>query len=237
MTDKEMIKKLRKAYEITPSSREIIFVRKHEIRSLRLFDILLLELKYIGIKGLLSISLLTIVFYVITKTDNVQATKSLASILPVMALLMTTCIGRSERFGMEELEASSRFSARFIKLIRLFLLGVGSLSLLGIVSVLIHSIIKTNPVLTIGMVGIPYLTNVWGSLMITRKWHAKENIYGCVALTIFTCFLPTGIDLAGKSVKASPMHLIIVLLVVTTLAVREAIIFAKESEEVSWNLC
>lgn len=235
MTDKDVIKKLKDAYPISASEKETAFIKKYELRSRNLPDILLNELRYIGIKSLLPFATLTVFFHEIAKMGDLQLAWYYASLLPIVALIMTTGVGRSEHYGMSELEAASRFSSRLIRLMRLLYLGIGSLALIGVASFVIGRVADGGGAMVFAIVALPYLTNVWGCLMLIRRWHSKDNIYGCAAVTIFTCLIPSAMKgmLAGRLLPTA--HALLVLLLIFMLAVREGVLFVRESEELSWN--
>lgn len=236
MTKKDIKRSMKNVYSIIPSDEERSFVRKHEQRKMHIMDILKLEFKYMGISSFPIGIILCIILFMIAKSDNVQFIWIVSSLLPICALMPMTALGKSESCGMNELEMACRFSLRLIKLIRMLILAVASVALLLVCGGLMSAFYGINLVYSIVCVGIPYLLNICGCLLLIRKWHAKENIYGCIGITGSSVILPSAVGLIGSNVNL-PEYLVggvfIAILVVT---VREIIIYIKESENVSWSL-
>lgn len=235
MNDKEIKRVLKNAYKITPTDSENDFLRKYGKRSTRLWDILLTEFRYMGVQSLISAALLITVFYLITRFDNLETTWFVSGALPILALILTSGLGRSERYGMQELEGASRFSLRFVKSVRMFILGITTLLLIVAISVLLSGKTDCNLFVLIGVVGTPYMISVFGNLLITRRWHARENIIGCFAVTLLSCVLPVLMKKAISLNVIEPFVITIVFAAVTALAVRESVLYTREREDFAWN--
>ncbi len=237
MTEKDMKELLKDAYRISPTKREKVFLKKHEKRSMHIWDVLVLEFKYMGVRSALSCALLIFLFCVILFSKKSEIMWYFSGILPISGLLLTTGLGRSERYGMHELEAASRFSLRFIKAVRMFLLGGSTLVILIAFSFLLQEKTNLGFLTILGLVGLPYMLNALGILMITRRWHEKENIFGCLAITGVTCMLPALMEKAISIHVIEPFVIVIILAAITALTVRESLLFIKGREDVLWNFC
>lgn len=235
MNDKEIKRALKNAYKITPTDSEYDFLRKYGKRSTRLWDILLTEFRYMGVQSLISAALLIAVFFLITRFDNLETTWFVSGALPILALILTSGLGRSERYGMQELEGASRFSLRFVKSVRMFILGITTLLLIVAISVLLSGKTGCNLFVLIGVVGTPYMISVFANLLITRRWHARENIIGCFAVTLLSCVLPVLMKKAISLNVIEPFVITIVFAAVTALAVRESVLYTREREDFAWN--
>lgn len=235
MNDKEIKRALKNAYKITPTDSENDFLRKYGKRSTRLWDILLTEFRYMGVQSLISAALLIAVFFLITRFDNLETTWFVSGALPILALILTSGLGRSERYGMQELEGASRFSLRFVKSVRMFILGITTLLLIVAISVLLSGKTDCNLFVLIGVVGTPYMISVFGNLLITRRWHARENIIGCFAVALLSCVLPVLMKKAISLNVIEPFVITIVFAAVTALAVRESVLYTREREDFAWN--
>ena len=235
MNDKEIKKALKNAYKITPSDSESDFLGQYGKRSTRLWDILLTEVRYMGMRSLVSLVLLFTVFYLITRFDNSETTWFVSGAMPVIALMLTSGLGRSERYGMQELEGASRFSLRFIKTVRMFILGITTLIFIVAISILLCGKTDSNLPVLIGVVGTPYMISVFGNLLITRRWHAKENIIGCLAVTALSCMLPVLMEKVISLHVIEPLVITGVFAAVMVLAVRESVLYTREREDLVWN--
>lgn len=237
MTNKELKKRLKNAYEIVPSEREKVFIRKYEKRRMQIFDVLKIEIKYMGLKSCFTGLVLCVLLFLAAKSGQTQFMWVMSSVIPALVLLPVTAIGRSERCGMEELEAASRFSLRFIRMIRMLILGCISLVLIVLVSCYLKVQLHISILEIFYFIGFPYLVNVWGCMLITRKWHAKENIYGCIGVTVMSCILPFIADTMKLKSIIPGYVACAALLVVFTVTVKEMIMYVKESEDLSWSSC
>ena len=236
MTDREVKRLLKNAYTVTASEKEEAFVKTYERRSRRFWYVLMLELKYMGIKSLFAGVLLCTVLFALARQGDVRVQWTISSILPLFALILSALFGRSERYGMEEFEAASRFSLRFIRMTRMLILGTISFLLILVCSCVLKKYIGIRPMITVCFVAFPYLFNVWGSLLITRIWHAKENIYGCVGVTVLSCLMPLIAEFIKLWTYVSDIMAYLAMLILLAVTVRESILYIKE-EDLSWNLC
>lgn len=235
MTDREIKNMLKNAYKTEQTEREKAFIRANEQRSLRLFDILKLEMKYMGSKCILSGLLLFIGLFAVAEIGNLQMVWYISSLFPFMALLLTELLGKTEKYGMGELEAATRFSLKFIRLVRILLLGVFSLAVICGFSLVMKKFVPFDLITLLGFMGVPYLANVFGSLLITRKWHSEKNIIGCVICTALSCALPSVMKRLLNPANIRPVYSAILLLVVSSAVIRECILFIRESGELAWN--
>lgn len=236
MNNRQLKNALKNAYQVEQTESQKAFIEKHEKRNLQIIEILKIEFRYMGMKSMLAGILLCLVLYYISKSGTDYLMWGLSSVLPICVLLPVTLIGKSERYGMCELEASSRFSFRFLRMIRMLILGAFSLIFILIASVALDNTISTNILETFCFIGCPYFLNVSGCIFITRKWHSKENIFGCAGLTLFSCLLPFIADKTDFLRKVDSRYLLIALIALILLTVKESILYICESEELTWNL-
>ena len=237
MNDKKIKTMLKKAYQISPSQREKDFLKKNEKRTPQLFDIITLEFKYLRLNSFLSAGILIVIFYLISMSENPKLMWYVSGALPVIGLLLLANLGKSEKYGMHELESSSRFSLKFIKTVRMFILGLAAITLIITVSVMLQGKTCLSFASVLGFVGTPYMINVWGNLLITRRWHGKGNISGCLSITVLSCMLPILIEKAICLQVIRPFFITVLLVIISFLAVRESILYIKEREDLLWNYC
>ena len=237
MTDREVKRLLKNAYTVTASEKEEAFVKTYERRSRQFLPVLMLELKYMGIKSLFAGVFLCMTLFALVRQSDVRVQWTISSILPLFALILSALFGRSERYGMEEFEAASRFSLRFIRMTRMLILGTISFLLILVCSCVLKKYIGIRPMITVCFVAFPYLFNVWGSLLITRIWHAKENIYGCVGVTVLSCLMPLIAEFIKLWTYVSDIMAYLAMLILLAVTVRESILYITEGGDLSWNLC
>ena len=237
MTDREIKEMLKNAYTLSESQNEKRFVRKYEKRSLQILEIIKLEIRYMGVQSIMSGMVFTVLMWMIAKTENMDLIWAVSSMIPVCAMVPMILLSRSERNGMFELEASTRFSLRFVRLVRMFIVGIITMGLFIALGIVLKAIAILSGEDYLIMVVIPYLVSDLGAMSVTRKWHRKDNVIGIFALCIFCSFLPhaiRGIRIAGQ---LPDVFIGIVIIMLVALVIRECILYVKESENLSWNLC
>lgn len=233
MTDREIKTMLRQVYSCPETDQEKRFLRMYQRRSLRLSTILKIELRYMGLWSFLTGIVLCLLLLAAVKSGEMDTVWTISAFLPVGAFVPMVLLRRSERFGMQELEAASRFSLRFVRLVRMLILGLASLILLLAVSLILNTNLGIGGTELLLMAFFPYLSSVLGGLIFTRVWHRQENLLGIGAVCTLCGLLPHLIREWNL-----PDGLYLLLFAVLTLAlVRESTLFIKESEKVIWNLC
>ena len=237
MTDRNLKAALKKAYIIEESSSEKAFLKKYENRDLQIFEIVKLEFKYMGIKSLLAGLLLLAILITVVKNGDSKFIWTVSSALPVCSLVPFILISKSERYGMSELEAASRFSLRFLRVVRMLILGTISIMLVTFISLTLHMIMNINMEMVLCVSCIPYMLNVLGCIMITRRWHSKDSIYACVGITFISCVIPFAVEYVMKPEMINPVFLILAVVAILIVTVRESILYVHEGENLSWNWC
>lgn len=237
MTNKEVKMMLKNAYVLPTTQKEKRFIQRNEQRSLQLADIIKVEFRYIGVKSILTGIILTVLLLIAAQSEDTEAVWIIASFIPLSALLPMALLSRSERCGMDELEAASRFSLRFIRIVRMFILGLFSIVLLFVIGIVLRLTRTATTMEHVTLVVFPYLLSVYGAMLITRKWHGKENIFGVLAVCAFAGLLPFVIRPIKLSWQLPDGVILLVIALLLGAMVRECLLYVKESEDLSWNLC
>lgn len=263
MKKKELIEEIQRAYDVKPSEKGKAFIQEyesrgsrnmnvqslerspgnrslnvqgvHQSRELRLLDVLKMELKQ---ANWLCMCLMTLVLSVaVCLCDKYpRVAWGYGAIMPLFVLLGVSSFGRSQRFGMFELETASRFSKNFLKMVRVFLAGVFSTIALLTGSVVMYFYLKIDAAFVIMLTMIPFLLTAYASMLLIRHWHSPHNIYGCVVIAVACAILPLFQNIK-MLLAAVPLWGAIVLAVVLMAATGKEIVgFIKlESEEPAWN--
>lgn len=237
MTNKKIIEELNGLYDSEPSEKGRQFVRSHEQRSLQLTEIVLLELKYIGLPGVFSGIVLLILMFAAVCSSNIYFMWVFSAVLPVAGLFPIIALGRSERCGMGEMEAASRFSLHFVRMTRIMILGCFSLAVIIASSVILGSRLETGILTTLFCIAVPYLLNACGCMFVLRKWHAAENIFGCIGTGLATALIPLIAERTAMLQTISTGVLGATVVFLFAITIKESISYIKESENPSWNLC
>lgn len=107
-----------------------------------------------------------------------------SAMLPLLAAAVVSEGGRSQRFGMAELEQSSRFSLKSVVLARLWLVGgVNALVFLAVTGLLSQHL--ASGFLPTGIyILCPYLLTDCLALYVSRRFRGREGDYLCLAVGI-----------------------------------------------------
>ena len=108
----------------------------------------------------------------------------ISACMPILALALVAESGRSERWGMAELEMSTRFSRKSILLARLGILGLADLLLFFLLLPLAYmngdrSLLETGIYML-----CPYLLTVFLGLWASRRVHGRECAWVCGAVAL-----------------------------------------------------
>ena len=109
--------------------------------------------------------------------------------------------------------------------------------LLIVVSIILQVFSHAQPVDCLVLVAVPYLVSTYGAMIVTRKWHSKDNIFGILTVCLFSGLIPFATKSARLSGQISDKVIILLIAILLAAIVRECRLYIKESEDLSWNLC
>lgn len=112
----------------------------------------------------------------------------LSAMTPLLAVTIITESGRSETYGMAELEMASRFSLKSVILARMGILGIANLLIFSIL-IPVNLINRDGSLLKTGVYLLcPYLITTLSGLWISRKIRGKESAYMCIGIALMVSF-------------------------------------------------
>lgn len=242
MTNKEIKNLIKNAYDVEPSSNKRAFLKQYQKRELHMFDIVKQQIgSAVGISNMLLGLLVLFCFWqMILQLDGygVYELIRLSGIIPVITITGIFGFGRSERYGMDELEMSTRFTLRTVTMARLIVIGVTDAIIIACIIMLSGRLMKLELMQTLFIVAIPYLVTSWGCLVITRKMHNKKDIGACVIYEACICLL------CSITSERTPWNVIffgtgISYIVIAVLCVLIGIEISKlvKGENARWSLC
>lgn len=236
MTDKELKRLISNAYTLSETESEKSFVRRNSKRSNQLLEIIKIEFRCMGICSLLAGALLYGVLFFASKTCDMKIMWIISSISPAGSLIPMLMLAKSERYGMDELEMTCRFSLSFIRMTRMAILGVISFFLIFMELFITVGSLYSNVLEIVMYMLIPYFACIWSGLSITRRYHGKKGIYGVVAANIMSAFLPSIIRNIQETEIVPGFVYAAVLAILTAAILREGKKYVKERNDLSWNL-
>ena len=162
---------------------------------------------------------------------------AISAFAPLLALFMVTETGRSETWGMAELEMATRFSLRSVLLARLGILGLGSLFFLGL-SFLIglpHS--RISPPRAALFIITPFLLTTFSCLQIVRRRRERESIYLCAGVTACISFFTLSFHLSIPGLYGEiPLVCFLFAAVLSGAGTAKQYHNLIRQEELTWNL-
>uniref|UniRef100_UPI004056E112 hypothetical protein n=1 Tax=Agathobacter sp. TaxID=2021311 RepID=UPI004056E112 len=169
-------------YEAPEPKRKQAFIRQMGVQDINLLRLAGMQAKYISkwvwiVSGLFC-GLTYGIAHMMQETMEEKYISWIAAMLPFLVMLSITESVRSYRCGMEELELSARFSLKSIVMARLFILGVGNLTVLVFVSLLLGAKAEFHMLYLL----TPYFVTAGGGLFIVRNMRANENTFFCFLL-------------------------------------------------------
>lgn len=187
--NKEWIKALKKAFEPPAPVHKTEFLQKiSPSAELSLFAFLLVQLRYIR-KRIWIVSVLVFGCFLsvslILSVDRIQA---VSAFTPLLALSIIAESGRSEIYGMAELEMATRFSLKSVLLARLGILGLGNLLLLCLLFPISLSDSRIPPLRAGFYIVTPFLLTTFCCLHIVRRHRERESIYLCAGVSACISF-------------------------------------------------
>lgn len=159
----------------------------------------------------------------------------ISAFVPFLALSVIAESSRSLRYGMEELELSSRFSLKAIVMARMGMTGLGNLMLLMILTAFVW---RQSSLLEAGVhLLLPYLMAAFLELVLIRKLSGRESLYSCIGITVLSSssFMLMGVmDISVMGIMRSG-YWAVLLAGTAVLAGREIKKLLQQSEELVWN--
>lgn len=241
MTDRELKKMIANAYEVEPSYDKEKFLKQFRSRELHIWDVICQQSRGIGLINLIvSLLVLFIIWQILLRFDgsDILEFARISSLIPVIAIAAISGMGRSEKYGMDELEMSTRFSLRTVMSARLIIVGVIDLALLILLLIIFGRCTDLGMLQALMVLTIPYLLTAWGCLLITRKMHNSMEIGVCFVYGMMVCLMcattswdnPWRYFFMGTTVSYLCFAVLCVLL---GLEVNKLI----KGENSKWNLC
>lgn len=162
----------------------------------------------------------------------------ISAFTPLLALTAITECGRSEAYGMAELELSTRFSIKSVVLARLGIIGIFTLILLCVVTPFISTNSKVDLLRTGVYITVPYLFTSFLGFWLVRKTHEKEGLYVCtgiaVAISLLNIILSQSFSLPYEEQNFIWWVVALAFLCIGT--ANQCYQMIKQTEELEWNL-
>jgi len=224
---------LKEYFEAPEPERKKEFIRKLERQPMSLGNMIRIQICYISKHVWVLSAILFMAAVFLNRYVEEKYIGSVYAMIPLLVMLAVTESMRSYRFGMYELETSSRFSLKAVILIRMLILGIGNLAIILVVALVGRQDVFSQIIYML----VPYMITAAGGLMITRRMADREGTYICMAFSMFiavlTVALPWQFDMMYSQDYIGMW--IIAGILCTLLIVREVKRTIRMTEDLAWN--
>lgn len=179
---KQLKKQLAEAFEAPEPLEKEAFLSRAPLKRVSIGTFLTGQLPYLPKRSLLSPAAALLAAEIGRRFFDKNFLWFLSAWLPLLALTIVTESGRSERFGMAELELSARFSLKSVTLARLVILGGVNLVSLCLLSGLTAGNTGSSLLQTGAYLLCPYLMSAFLGLLAARRIRGREASYVCAGI-------------------------------------------------------
>lgn len=236
--NKELKNALKESFEAPVPTRKKEFLRSIQKPSINIFQFVGTQTAYIRnwVWGL-SVLIFTVALIGAECLER-DMLWCISAFMPLLALSVLTESGRSECYGMAELELSTRFSLKSVVLARLGILGIANLALFSLLVPFAYINNGAGILQTCVYIACPYLLTTFGGLWIIRRGRGKEATYLCTGIAMGVCigslilYQSFPIVYTGQGFIWWIAAMIIFGIGTTT----QCFQVIKQTEELAWNL-
>lgn len=241
MTNRELKNMIRNAYNVESSEGSRAFVGQFQKREMHAWDILKQQTTGLGFINIFAGTIVLFAFWQIAlqcQDGDALMYARISAIIPLIALTAFSGMGRSEKYGMDELEMASRFSLRTVLAARLIVVGIIDAVIFAVLMVIFGQLTNMGTLQALSVVSVPYLITAWGCLLITRKLHNSRDMAVCIGFGGMVCLIcaSTGPHTPWRYLfmgNSASYMLCVVLLSMFGLEIYKLL----KGDNYRWNLC
>ena len=235
MNNKQMIKELHNAYDVT-SKNKARFIRTIKKPNISVFSFVMNQFKLISSKVYISCLIyFGILLFLLLSSNNAKQYITLAAGVPFFSLLLIAIVDTSRACRMEELEMASLYSLKMVVIARMLIMSIVTISLIMIMATCTSMISNESLVLIISYFFIPYFLNMYLNLLILKKFRSYGVKY-CLVSSSIICLLVLYLVDNPLPILISPYCYVGILLLLITLSIIESRNYISGLEDYVWNL-
>lgn len=192
MTNRELKNMIKNAYDVESSGNSRAFVGQFQKREMHAWDILKQQTVGLGFVNAFAGLIVLFTFWQIAlqcRCEDEFMYARISAIIPLIALVAFSGMGRSEKYGMDELEMASRFSLRTVLAARLIIVGMIDAVIFIALMIIFGQLTNMGTLQALNVVLVPYLITAWGCLLITRKLHSSKDVAVCAGFGGMVCLM------------------------------------------------
>lgn len=231
--ERRLKKQMSVYFEAPKPERKQAFIRRMGVPRIDIARLVMMQARYISKWVWISSVLLCAVAYGVTTFMEEKYVSAVIALIPFLVMFSITESMCSYRYGMEELEASARFSLKSIVMARMIMLGIGNLVVLGVMAMLLGSRVEMH----ILHVLTTYFLTAGGGLYIVRNIRGNESTFFCLLLAMGVSALRLWLPWQFSEIMSSQFAPIwaLVCIVSVLLTVRESYRTIRMTEDFAWN--
>ena len=231
--ERRIKEELVKYYEAPKPKRKQAFVRQFGVPKMNLGYLTILQIRYISKWAWLCSAFFVMITYSMVCTVDEKFARVVFALIPFWVMVSVTESMRSYRYGMEELELSTRFSLKSIVMARLLVLGIANLAVMAVLT----GVMRTTTDFHILHVMAPYFLTAGGGLYIVRKIRGSENTLYCFGLAALICVWELILQWNYQELFLQKYTLVwaVVCMAGVLLTVRESYRTIRMTEDLAWN--
>lgn len=231
--ERRLKEELKKYYEAPKPQRKQKFIRQFGVHKINLLRLILMQAMYISKWAWLASAFLCVVIYAATCALEEKYVSVIYGIVPFWVMILVSESTRSYRYGMEELEQSTRFTLKSIVMARMAMLGIGNL----VVLIVIANILGQREGYHVFHVLTPYFLTAGGSLYIVRTVRGSENTFLCFLLAAAVSFLQMLLPWRFSELF-SPDYMsmwVVCFIIGVLITAKESYRTIRMTEDLAWN--
>lgn len=236
MTDKQLKKALKWAYQPPEPEKKNTFLRRFSPPGMTTMEFLRIQAGFICRWNWLVGPCILVLSLLWALQQPRESVWFVSALIPYAAAATAAELGRSTRWGMDELELSTRFSLKAVTLARLGILGLGNLALMALLTPVIALWGELSWLATGACILCPYCLAAFLSLWLARRFRGPENAYVCLCASGLVSALYAAADHLPRLQILLDWRLCMALtLVLALLILRECEQLLTQTEEPVWN--
>ena len=231
--ERRLKEKLGKFYEAPKPQKKQEFIRRFGVQKIDLPRLVLMQARYISKWTWMVSTLFCVLIYMATYVMEERYVSIIYGVVPFLVMISVTECTRSYRYGMEELELSSRFSLKSIVMARMAMLGIGNMVILMIIA----NILGQREGYHVLHILTPYFLTAGGCLYVVRIVRGSENTFLCFLLAMSVSFVQMLVSWRFRELLMqdyTPVWLVCFMIGVLMTA-KESYRTIRMTEDLIWN--
>ncbi len=236
--NKKLKQAIKQSFTPPPTQKMDEFINSIRYPRAKLSQVIISQIgfirKRVWIFSILSIFLAFFYTYLANTPENIIS--GVSAILPLFSLCLITEFYKSRAYNMEETELACKYNLTKITLMRILILGVISFIIL-LFFIIIANKNDYGAIRNTVYISVPFLFSSFISLVVITKFHSKDAIYVCSAVSgVISLFMLLENNILRVIYNESFIFLwVMSFAILLGLLFNSLIKFIKSQEDLQWN--